>query len=328
MKRLWFKIRIAEPKPALKLWVRLSSSEWKQHFRPAPSPCEHKPQSYGWHCWVMSLQSFEPGIQSWSECVPFTASTGTSIRKGQTPDPQHAGLLSRELICCWRCGKHLLAVLVGLLWGTGAAMLHSPQTLEVQLLLRQSQGIHRDLCVRAGAACNLDILEKQWREDDLEINFLNKQKALVLPASSICSPITHPPASLQVWKGLKHDIEIYTVVDFLSFAHFHFLFGWLLSFYGLCTEALPCSNLFLWPHTSKTTVALGCNLKGGRIPSTAWEARMWFVTEICQVTFPLIPIFSKLSSAQHLTQKCPFASLILCRKGYLQKVLCTPYQKL
>lgn len=131
----------------------------------------------------------------------------------------------------------------------------------------------------------------------------------MLPASSICLAITHPPASLQVWKGLKHDIEIYTVVNFLSFAHFQFLFEWLLSFYGLCTEALPCSKLFLWPHTSKTTVALGCNLKGGRIPSTAWEARMWFVTEVCQVTFPLIPISSKLSSAQHLTQKCPFAWL-------------------
>lgn len=107
-------------------------------------------------------------------------------------------------------------------------------------------------------------------------------------------------------------------MDFLSFAHFYVLFGWLLRFYGLRTEALPCSNLFLWPHTSKTTVALGCNLKGRRISSTGWEARMWFVTELYQVTFPLVPITAKPSSTYHLVQKCPFASLILCRKASLQ----------
>lgn len=45
---------------------------------------------------------------------------------------------------------------------------------------------------------------------------------------------------------------------------------------------------------------------------------MWFVTELYQVTFPLVPITAKPSSTYHLVQKCPFASLILRRKASLQ----------
>lgn len=44
---------------------------------------------------------------------------------------------------------------------------------------------------------------------------------------------------------------------------------------------------------------------------------MWFVTEVFQVTFPLVPTSAKLSSTDHLTQKCPFASLTLRRKESL-----------
>lgn len=32
-------------------------------------------------------------------------------------------------------------------------------------------------------------VEKQWREDDLGINFLNEQKVFVVPVSSIYSPL-------------------------------------------------------------------------------------------------------------------------------------------
>lgn len=137
---------------------------------------------------VMSLQQiFEPGIQSWFECVTFRAST--SIRKAQTLDPQRAGLLSRDIICCWRSLQ--LSFLAGLWSCSGPQELPQaaplPLPSEVQLLLRQGQAIHRaPVCQSWGSLQpGHTTVQKQWREDDLEINFLNKQKVLVLPASSI-----------------------------------------------------------------------------------------------------------------------------------------------
>lgn len=43
---------------------------------------------------------------------------------------------------------------------------------------------------------------------------------------------------------------------------------------------------------------------------------MRFVTELYQVTFPLVPITAKLSRTYHLVQKCPFASLFAGKHPY------------
>lgn len=53
---------------------------------------------------------------------------------------------------------------------------------------------------------------------------------------------------------------------------------------------------------------------------------MWFVTEVCQVTFPLVPI----SPAPTMHPEMSFCLTHPLQEGVLamQKVLYTPYQKL
>lgn len=63
-----------------------------------------------------------------------------------------------------------------------------------------------------------------------------------------------PSFKLQNW--LKYDMELQSLVDFLSFTHFFILFESLLSFYGMC-EVLPYLDLPYCLHVNKTMMALG-----------------------------------------------------------------------
>lgn len=63
-------------------------------------------------------------------------------------------------------------------------------------------------------------------------------------------------------------------------------------------------------------MALVCNLKEGRISSIAGESMMWFVTELFQVTFPLLPISAKLSLApNNLPRNVPPLTSLHAVKG-------------
>lgn len=157
VKGLWFKIRIDEPKPALKLSVRLSNSKLNQDFQTCSqldNHQQHKPHSYGWHCLVMSLQQSLIGVCNIHSLHRHKHQKGTNSWPTACRSAQQRGHLLLE--------KHsFLAVPTELFWGHRSSLRQLCSTLCALWRssfssgkVRQSTGL---LGARAGAACNLDI---------------------------------------------------------------------------------------------------------------------------------------------------------------------------